>query len=61
MRTEAQKKARRNYQKKLPSLTIRFYPNDMDLVDKIKERVEAGEGKEPYIKRLIREDINRQP
>ena len=57
MPTDAQKRANRKYQKeKMKQLVIRFSPNEMDLHDHIKAQPNiAG-----YIKRLVREDMERQ-
>lgn len=52
--------ARANYKKKVEKLALEFYPSEQDIKDRIQERVEAGEGKATYIKRLIREDIAKQ-
>lgn len=43
--------------KKVEELRVELYPTDEDIKKRIAERVEAGEGKATYIKRLIREDI----
>lgn len=37
-------------------LSVRFYPTDMAMLDYVKDR---SEGVAPYIKRLIREDMER--
>ena len=46
--------------KKVEELRVELYPSDEDIKKRIAERVEAGEGKATYIKRLIREDTARQ-
>jgi transcriptional regulator with XRE-family HTH domain len=43
--------------KKVEKLQVELYPSDEDIKNRIAERVEAGESKATYIKRLIREDI----
>ena len=59
-KSEAQKAAAREYRKKIVSLNIEFYPNtDGDIIQRIQEQTETGETKSRYIKRLIREDIER--
>lgn len=51
---DTDRKARKNYQKKVVRIGIDLYPTDED----IKQRFEAiNEPKTTYIKRLIREDI----
>lgn len=50
---------RQKYRKKIEELRVELYPTDADIKDKIAERVEAGEPKATYIKRLIREDIKK--
>lgn len=56
---DANRKARANYKKKIEMLRIELYPTDADIKAKIAERLEAGERKTTYIKRLVREDIER--
>lgn len=51
--------ARANYKKKVEKLQIELYPTEEDIKRRLAERVEAGEGKSTYVKRLIREDIAR--
>lgn len=58
MRTEAQKKARNNYRKKLKTFYIECYPADGDVIEKL-EKEKQGDGYATYIKRLIREDIEK--
>lgn len=53
------RKARENYKKKVDVLRVELYPTDEDIKNHLAERVEEGEPKSTYIKRLIREDINR--
>ncbi|MBQ9000367.1 MAG: hypothetical protein IJ087_00745 [Eggerthellaceae bacterium] len=58
MTTDAQKRANRKYQKeKTKQIAIRFSPNEMDVYDFIKSR---PEGIAPYLKRLVREDMERR-
>ena len=57
---DADRKARANYRKKVEKLQIEFYPTDEDIKNRIAERGAAGEGKATYIKRLIREEKNRE-
>lgn len=51
------RKARENYRKKVERTYIELYPTDEDIKKQLEKRVEAGEPKTTYIKRLIREDI----
>ena len=53
------RKARKAYKKKIETVRVELYPTDEDIKARIAERLEAGEGKATYIKRLIREDIQR--
>lgn len=57
--TDAEKRAKAKYRKKVGTIQIELYPNDEDIKKRIAEIVETGEGKATYIKRLIREDIAR--
>lgn len=47
------------YRKKIQELRVELYPTDADIKQRIADRVQAGEPKATYIKRLIREDILR--
>jgi hypothetical protein len=51
------RKARKAYKKKIETVRVELYPTDEDIKARIAERLEAGEPKATYIKRLIREDI----
>ena len=53
--SEAQKRARKKYQKNIKRLTIDFYPTEKKLVEKINEQPK----KQTYIKDLIRMDIEK--
>ena len=56
MKSEAQRKAKQKYRKKIKTISIEIYPAEAD----IKERLETNdEPNATYIKRLIREDIER--
>ena len=48
---------RKRYKKKVETVRFELYPTDEDIKARIAERLEAGEGKATYIKRLIRFDI----
>lgn len=50
--------ARANYKKKVEKLQVELYPTDEDIKARLAERLEAGEPKATYIKRLIRADMN---
>lgn len=56
MKTEAQRKARNNYRKKVSRYTLECYPTDSDIVAKLEEEKQGG-GYNAYIKELIRRDI----
>jgi len=56
---ESERKAKNKYKQKIVVLQIELYPTESDIKDRITERLEAGEPKASYIKRLIREDIQR--
>lgn len=57
MPSEARKRATAKYQKeKMKQLSIRFSPNEMDLFDHIKSQPNVA----GYIKRLVREDMERK-
>lgn len=58
-RTTAQKRADRKYKAKVETLRVDLFPTDTDIKDRLAERLEAGEKKATYIKRLIREDIKK--
>lgn len=57
-RTEAQKRANKKYDAKARQLIIKIFPSEPDILEKINAEIEKG-GYAPYIKRLIREDIER--
>lgn len=54
-----QRKAKNKYKEKVEVLRVELYPTDADIKERIAERVQAGEPKATYIKRLIRQDINK--
>lgn len=56
---DAKKKANKKYKKKVERTYIELYPSDGDIKERFAEREEHGEGKQTYIKRLIREDIKK--
>ena len=59
MVSEAQKRANENYRRKnVKAISVRFYPTDYDLYEHAQKQKE-GEGVNAYIKRLIREDMER--
>lgn len=57
---ESKRKAKNKYREKVKELRVELYPTDADIKERITDRVNAGEGKATYIKRLIREDIQRK-
>ena len=54
---DTDRKARANYRKKVERLSIDLYSTDTDIKTRL---AEIDEPKTTYIKRLIREDINRK-
>ncbi|MDE6504855.1 MAG: hypothetical protein K2L42_03195 [Clostridia bacterium] len=58
-KTAAQKRAQAKYDSKAKRLELKIFPSEQDILDKILE-VSADGGYAPYIKRLIREDIERE-
>ena len=54
--------ARANYRNKIRRITLEFYLNDHDepLKQHLDNRVSEGETAQGYIKRLIREDLEKQ-
>lgn len=54
---DTDRKARANYKKKVDKLQVELYPTDEDIKARLAERLEAGEPKATYIKRLIRADM----
>ena len=55
MASEAQRKAVKNYKKKINRFTVDFYPADNDLW----EQLQKQPNKQGYIKNLIRQDIKK--
>lgn len=51
--------ARATYRKKIEILRVELYPTDEDIKSHIADIVAAGEPKATYIKRLIREDMEK--
>ena len=51
---------RANYRKKVQELRVELYPTDEDIKAQLLRRLETGEPKASYIKRLIREDIQKK-
>ena len=56
---EKDKKARANYRKKIVPLYIELLPQDEDIKSRLAEVTADGESKTAYIKRLIRNDIEK--
>ena len=54
--TEAQKRAKAKYKEKMRTFRIDVCPSEQDIL----ERLESQERYATYIKRLIREDIERE-
>lgn len=57
---DCERDAKQRYRQKIKELRVELYPTDEDIKDRLAERVNSGEPKATYIKRLIREDIARQ-
>ena len=58
--SEALNRARKKYKAKVETLRVDLFPTDADIKERLSDRLEAGEKKATYIKRLIREDIKRE-
>lgn len=54
--TEAQKKAAREYDKKVRRVVVEFFPTDEKLIDQLNKQEKVA----TYIKNLIREDIKKR-
>ncbi len=54
--TEAQKRAKRNYEKKVKKITLQFYPTETDLY----EYLQTKDNKAGFIKQLIREAMEKE-
>lgn len=55
-RTDAQRSARKRYDKRCKRLVVTVYPTEPEIMARV---TETPEGYGPYIKRLILEDIRR--
>ena len=55
--TEAERRAKKTYKKKIKRLFVELYQTDEDIKQQLEDRKEAGEPATTYIKRIIREDI----
>ena len=53
------KDAKKRYKKKIVRVVVELYPTDEDIKNRLESRLQAGEPKSTYIKRLIREDIKK--
>ena len=51
--TDAQKRAKAKYNEKVTKITIEFYPQDAELLQRVNEQP----NKQGYIKDLIKKDI----
>lgn len=54
-----QRRAKNKYREKIEELRVELYPTDEDIKKRLAEQREAGVPKATYIKRLIREDMQR--
>ena len=58
--TDSLKRAKAKYNaEKVTKITVELYGTDADIKNRIDEVTAIGESKAAYIKRLIRQDINR--
>lgn len=55
-----QRRAKNKYKSKVVTLRVDLYPTEEDIKERLAERLENGEPRATYIKRLIREDIARK-
>ena len=53
MLTDAQKRAKAKYRKKVAKVSIEFYPHEAELIQKVNEQP----SKQAYIKSLIKKDL----
>lgn len=60
MLSDVQRRAKAKYKEKIEVLRVELYPTDADIKERIAERLNSGEKKSTYIKRLIREDMKRE-
>lgn len=51
--TDAQKRAKERYRKKTTQIVVEFYPQDAELLQKVKEQP----NQQGYIKDLIKKDL----
>ena len=58
-RTGAQRRAAAKYRQKTYELRVALFPPDTDIFSRLEEIDKNGEARAAYIKRLIREDIER--
>ena len=56
---DTDRKARANYRKKIVELRVPLFPTDEDIKTRLEEIQAQGEGKAAYVRRLIREDIEK--
>lgn len=56
---ENERKRKNKYRAKIEELRVELYPTDADIKEQINKRIAAREPKATYVKRLIREDIER--
>lgn len=54
------KKYKEKYKEKIEVVRFELYPTDTDIKNRIAEVLESGETKAGYLKRLIREDIEKR-
>ena len=51
--TEAERRAKKTYKKKIKRLFVELYQTDEDIKQQLEDRKEAGEPATTYIKRII--------
>jgi hypothetical protein len=59
VKTEAQKRASKNYRAKHTALTVMLTDNHADILEWLERPEVLEEGKAAYVRRLIREDMKR--
>jgi hypothetical protein len=52
--------ARANYRSKVKTIRVELYPTDEEIKNRLDEKASSGEPVATYIKRLIREDLEKK-
>lgn len=58
-RTEAEKRAQEKYARKLKYLQLKFTQEELDFLERVKEKAKANGGLNAYIKDLLRADLDK--